>query len=124
MNDNHNYYYMHTDHATEFTSDGQTTVTCSRSTANPDGSNAADDPAIPDGPTTANDGSTIKPDSFNAAVPDDYDFVDPAAFPDQSQDCDHQALKKLLFDYLLHLWRTGASHRSEKDEDFDVSYYL
>ena len=116
--------YNHTDHATEFTPDGQTTVTCGRSTTNPDGSNAAvppGDPAIPDDPTTANDGST---DSFNAAVPDD--FADRAAFPDQSQDCD-QVLKELLFDeHLLRLWRTGASQElylAEEDEDFDVSYY-
>ena len=72
-------------------------------------------------PTTANDSST---DSFNAAVPDN--FADPAAFPDQSQDCD-QVLKELLFDeHLLRLWRTGASQElylAEEDEDFDVSYY-
>ena len=131
-----------------FTPDGQTTVTCGRSTTNPDGSdgsnaavppaipddptttndgstdgsNAAVDPAIPDDPTTANDSSTDSfTDSFNAAVPDN--FADPAAFPDQSQDCD-QVLKELLFDE--HLWRTGASQElylAEEDEDFDVSYY-
>ncbi len=142
--------YNHIDHATEFTPDGQTTVTCSRSTTNPDGSNAAvppgypaipddpitandgstdgfnaavppGDPAIPDDPITANDGST---DGFNAAVPDD--FADPAAFPDQSQDCD-QVLEELLFDeHLLRLWRTGASQElylAEEDDYFNVSYY-
>ncbi len=98
--------YNHTDHATEFTPD------CGRSAVPPG------DPAIPDDPTTANDGST---DSFNAAVPDD--FADRAAFPDQSQDCDQE----VLFDeHLLRLWRTGASQElylAEEDEDFNVSYY-
>ena len=99
-------WQSYTDHATEFTPDGQTTVTCSRSTTNPDGSNAAVPPgdAIPDDPTTANDGST---DGFNAAVPDD--FADPAAFPDQSQDEDFDVS---YYDSSIH-YRTAWNNADE-----------